>query len=186
MILCEESAGLQLLGDMRYCKFALQWVISLQISSKLKQWHTCSLSTWIFLYIINASPTRESCLQLLSKARADTALPPLLTKRFSDGDRASRTECKEPGSNNARGSESQKLSAKSVWVWIFFFPFTPKSSLWTHTSMIPSFPYCFHQMTLIVMMAMLCACVFWRKGQDLRHTTSIFAISDFSLQRGTM
>lgn len=36
-------------------------------------------------------------------------------------------ECKEPGSNNARGGESQKLSAKSVWLWIlFFFPFSPQ------------------------------------------------------------
>lgn len=92
-------------------------------------------------------------------------------------------ERKEPGSNNARGGESQKLSAKSVWLWIlFFFPFPPKSSLWTHSSMIPSFPYCFHQMTLIVRMVMLCACVFWRKGQDLCHTTAIFGISYFSIQ----
>lgn len=92
-------------------------------------------------------------------------------------------ERKEPGSNNARGGESQKLSAKSVWLWIlFFFPFPPKSSLWTHPSMIPSFPYCFHQMTLIVRMVMLCACVFWRKGQDLCHTTAIFGISYFSIQ----
>lgn len=92
-------------------------------------------------------------------------------------------ECKEPGSNNARGGESQKLSAKSVWLWIlFFFPFPPKSSLWTHSSMIPSLPYCFHQMTLIVRMVMLCACVFWRKGQDLCHTTAIFGISYFSIQ----
>lgn len=92
-------------------------------------------------------------------------------------------ECKEPGSNNARGGESQKLSAKSAWLWIlFFFPFPPKSSLWTHPSMIPSFPYCFHQMTLIVRMVMLCACVFWRKGQDLCHTTAIFGISYFSIQ----
>lgn len=92
-------------------------------------------------------------------------------------------ECKEPGSNNARGGESQKLSAKSVWLWIFFFfPFPPKSSLWTHPSMIPSFPYCFHQMTLIVRMVMLCACVFWRKGQDLCHTTAIFGISYLSIQ----
>lgn len=64
----------------------------------------------------------------------------------------------------------------------FFFPFPPKSSLWTHSSMIPSFPYCFHQMTLIVRMVMLCACVFWRKGQDLCHTTAIFGISYFSIQ----
>lgn len=29
---------------------------------------------------------------------------------------------------------------------------------------------------------MLCACVFWRKGQDLCHTTAIFGISYFSIQ----
>lgn len=65
--------------------------ISPHISSKLKQWHICSLSTWIFLCIINVAPRRWSCLQLVSKACADTALPPLLTKRLSDRDCTSRT-----------------------------------------------------------------------------------------------
>lgn len=65
----------------------------------------CSFPAWIFLYIINASPRRGSCLQLLSKARADTELPLLLTKRLSDRGCTSNTESKEKcrGSNNVRG-----------------------------------------------------------------------------------
>lgn len=65
----------------------------------------CSFPAWIFLYIINASPRRGSCLQLLSKARADTELPLLLTKRLSDRGCTSNTESKENcrGSNNVRG-----------------------------------------------------------------------------------
>lgn len=73
---------------------ALQWVISPQISA-LKQWHICAFPAWIFHSIINASPRRGSCLQLVSKACADTALLPLLTKWHSDRGCTSNTECKE-------------------------------------------------------------------------------------------
>lgn len=66
-----------------------------QISSQLNEWHICSLSTWIFLYIINTLPRRGSCLQRVSKASADTALPPLLTKRLSHRASPSHTECRE-------------------------------------------------------------------------------------------
>lgn len=92
---------------------ALQWVVSPQICSILKQWHICSFPAWICLYIINGSPRRGSCLQLVSKARADTELPLLLTKRLSDRGCTSNTgESKENcrGSNNARAtSPLQKL-----------------------------------------------------------------------------
>lgn len=90
----------------------LQWVVSPQICSILKQRHICSFPTWICLYIINGSPRRRSRLQLVSKARADTELPLLLTKRLSDRGCTSNTgESKENcrGSNNASAASPLPL-----------------------------------------------------------------------------